>query len=146
MTSKEPEHYKKVIYDNENAAIVYNNLLKDIDKSEYLEAYEVLKSRQASFVFFLIIRTIKSNLKFKELKDILSRMKQIGVYPFNHYFFKTYNNITYKILVKVFNNKTSLYLGFNTYRLFKKITYCRIEKIVYEKYINIIGRQKSIPS
>ncbi len=82
MTSKEPNHYLKVIADNANAAVIYEPIINEVAK-ENKACAKRLKSRQQSFVFFLLVRTLKSTMKREDDFPLLSRMESVGAYTLN---------------------------------------------------------------
>lgn len=114
MTSKEPIHYVKVIRDNANAAVVFKSIIERIN-DEFLEnrmCIKRLKTRQQSFVFFMMVRMLQSSISLSEIKSILVHMESSGAYPLNSFIGNDYNKLIYKILVKIFNNKNLFYLLF----------------------------------
>ena len=119
MTNKEPSHYLKVIYDNENAALMFNPLINTIDKTNEA-CIKRLKARQQSFVFFLLIRILKSTITFKEVKKIIENMNRIQAYPLNAFLGKDYNGTIYIFLTKLFSIKHIYYLLFLTINPFLK--------------------------
>ncbi|MCF7560043.1 glycosyltransferase [Sabulilitoribacter multivorans] len=113
MTSKEPSHYLKVINDNANAALMYKPLIEGLEKNEENKVcIERLKARQQSFVFFLMIRMLKSTIKFDKVKKTITNMNNIGAYPLNAFIGKDYNGFVYTLLVKLFNIKRIYYMLF----------------------------------
>lgn len=113
MTSKEPDHYLKVIYDNANAALMFKPLIESIEENEVNRAcLKRLKTRQQSFVFFLMVRMLKSTIKLKETKKIIASMHEIKAYPLNSFLGKDYNGFIYTLLVRLFNIKSIYYLLF----------------------------------
>lgn len=68
-----------------------------------------LKNRQQSYVFFFLIRFIKTDMRFKELKVIIQKLKAIGAYPLNEFVGIDYNGFKYSILVYIFNHPFLLY-------------------------------------
>tara|TARA_R110002049_G_scaffold306635_1_gene505432 strand:+ start:5054 stop:6076 length:1023 start_codon:yes stop_codon:yes gene_type:complete len=114
MTSKEPQHYINVIYDNSNAAKVFNGLIQVAKHSKPFNGASVnrLKERQQSFVFFMMIRILKSKITFREVKEIMESMVKINVYPLNTFSKKDYTAIEYKILVRLFNIRHLYYALF----------------------------------
>ncbi|WP_276391718.1 glycosyltransferase [Eudoraea chungangensis] len=117
MTSREPAHYNRVIYDNANAAKVYGGLINELDKDTSEMTIKRLKCRQESFVFFLLGRAFQSNLSFSQINDILIEMKSLGAYPFKYLTEIDYKETKYKITSNVFNNKFLLKTAFKGYRL-----------------------------
>ncbi|MGY8913986.1 MAG: glycosyltransferase [Flavobacteriales bacterium] len=61
MRNKSPEHYKKVIYDNANAAMEFVTLIQNVPQNhpKAKECIRRLKTRQQSWVFFFLVRFIK---------------------------------------------------------------------------------------
>ncbi|MEM8937749.1 MAG: glycosyltransferase [Bacteroidota bacterium] len=134
MNNKEDSHNIKIIYANAEAAVAYHGLINSINHSKENErCIERMKERQESFVFFLILRSMKSSLSFKQLSDILTRMKFLGIHPFTNFARIDYSNVIYKWLVPFFNNKILLLILFKTYKTLKKLA-------VNEQHINYFRR------
>ncbi|WP_203258635.1 glycosyltransferase family 2 protein [Hyunsoonleella ulvae] len=114
MTSREPSHYLKVIHDNANAAYVYSGIIEfvEVNHASKMDSIRRLKSRQQSFVFFLMVRMLKSTIKLKEAKDIISGMEKIKAYPLKAFLGKDYGGLFYTILVRLFNIKNIYFLLF----------------------------------
>ncbi len=112
MTSREPAHYNRVIYDNANAAEVYGELIHDLGPAMSDMTFKRLKCRQESFVFFLLGRAFKSNLDFNQIKDILDEMRNLGAYPFKYLTEIDYPDTKYKITSNIFNNEFLLKTAF----------------------------------
>ena len=111
MTSKEPGHYLKVIYDNANAAKAYNALIQNLNLIEnmHVNAIKRLKRRQQSFVFFMLIRMLKSSITKKEIMPLIHDMKKCGAYPLDSFLGDDYNGFVYLILTKLFNQSYLYY-------------------------------------
>ncbi|NJB35360.1 glycosyltransferase [Croceivirga sp. JEA036] len=120
MRNKSPEHYNKVIYDNANAAEVFYDLLKKLptDHPNYSKAYRRLKTRQQSFVFFLLVRLMKSDIAVTKIPDLLKRFEKIDAYPLKKFLGKDYNGWDYKLLVFIFNRKKLIIPFTQLFRLF----------------------------
>ncbi|MDD7887613.1 glycosyltransferase [Flavivirga sp. 57AJ16] len=120
MTSKKPKHYLNVIYDNANAAIVYESLIRSVksDEKEKENCIKRLKTRQQSFVFFMMVRMLKSTIKITEIKKIIERVEKAGAYPLVSFVGEDYSMTSYKVLTKVFNNK---YMYYTCFKLFNPI-------------------------
>jgi glycosyltransferase involved in cell wall biosynthesis len=121
MRNKSPEHYNKVIFDNANAAEVFEGLIAFVDKEhpERENAIKRLRTRQQSFVFFILVRLMKSDLPLSEIKPLLEKFKAVGAYPLNSFLGKDYNGLVYKVFVSIFN-KPKLILPFM--RIFRTVT------------------------
>ncbi|MFD1162298.1 glycosyltransferase [Hwangdonia seohaensis] len=114
MTNKEPSHYLKIINDNSNAAVVYNTIIKKLEQKENCDKRSIdrLKSRQQSFVFFMMIRILKSTFKKQDIIPLLDKMKSVNAYKLNAFVGEDYNGFTYSFLSKLFSNKHLYYLIF----------------------------------
>lgn len=107
MRNKTPEHYNKVIYDNANAAHVYDELMKSIPEhhKNAKACINRLKTRQQSFVFFLMIRLMKSDISVKKIPKMLKGFEKIDAYPLQKFLGEDYKGVGYSFLVFVFNRK-----------------------------------------
>jgi len=119
MRNKTPEHYNKVIFDNANAAEVFDGLIASLptEHPKYEECRRRLKTRQQSFVFFLLVRLMKSDLKLSEIKPLLKKFEPIQAYPLNDFLGPDYNGFAYRILVYIFNRKDIIVPFMRLYRL-----------------------------
>ena len=122
MTSRESEHYKKVIYDNANAAIAYEKMISSLEGLDNLneQCMRRLRTRQQSFVFFMMVRMLKSTIRLSEIRKILNDMIQVKAYPLNSFIGNDYNGLLYVILVKLFNIKSIFYILFLIFNPFLK--------------------------
>ncbi|NAS12358.1 glycosyltransferase [Poritiphilus flavus] len=107
MRNKTPEHYNKVIFDNANAAHVFDGLIKEIPKEhpKAEKCIQRLKTRQQSFVFFLLVRLMKSDLSVKRIPEMLSGFEEIDAYPLKKFLGKDYSGFSYSFMVFIFNRK-----------------------------------------
>ncbi|MGA1226452.1 MAG: glycosyltransferase [Tamlana sp.] len=114
IKSREPKHYIKVIHDNANAAKVYAGFINEIEDKENIkpDCLKRLKARQQSFVFFLMIRALKSKMKLKEVNAILRDMTKVNAYPLHNFIGKDYNGFVNKFIKSVFNIKSFYFLIF----------------------------------
>lgn len=107
MRNKSPEHYKKVIFDNANAAHVFDQLINSIptNHENAEDCIKRLKTRQQSFVFFLLVRLMKSDISIQQIPEMLSTFKKIDAYPLKKFIGEDYHGFSYSIMVYIFNNK-----------------------------------------
>ncbi|WOD43428.1 glycosyltransferase [Hwangdonia lutea] len=114
MTSKEPSHYLKIINDNSNAAVVYNTIIKKLEQDKHCNRRSIvrLKSRQQSFVFFMMIRILKSTFKKEDIIPLLDKMKSVNAYKLDEFVGEDYKGFTYYLLSKLFSSKHLFYLIF----------------------------------
>jgi len=120
MRNKSPEHYNKVIYDNANAAHVYGELIKSVpsDHKNAERCIKRLKTRQQSFVFFLMVRLMKSDISVKKIPPMLSDFEKIQAYPLNKFLGPDYHGIGYSFLVFIFNRKSLINPFIKVFRTF----------------------------
>ena len=114
MTSIEENQYLRVIRDIANAATVFESLIKSVDASSlgYHNCLKRLKTKQHSFVFFMMLRMLQSSIKLEEIKSLISEMKKVQAYPLHFSMSNDYNKTIYKLLILIFNNKHFYYLCF----------------------------------
>ena len=114
MTSKEPNQYLRVIRDNANAAEVFASIINNLDKKNiyYESCKRRLKTRQQSFVFFMMVRMCQSSIKLKEIKILLKKLEKANSYPLNLFIGEDNKKSIYMILVFLFNKKLIFYLVF----------------------------------
>ena len=107
MRNKSPEHYNKVIYDNANAAHVYGKLIEAVPRTHEQadRCIKRLKTRQQSFVFFLMVRLMKSDISVKKIPEMLTDFEKIDAYPLKKFIGEDYHGIGYSFLVFIFNRK-----------------------------------------
>lgn len=122
LSNKEPSHYIKVINDTEAVVTAFSPLIEQVKAlPDHRACLERLQTRQDSFVFFMIVRVFKSQLSFKELWQMLIRIRKTGGYPITHFIGEEYNRPIYKLLTPLFNHKTSLYVTFKAFRAAKTL-------------------------
>ncbi len=110
MRNKAPEHYNKVIFDNANAAHVFHDLIQTIP-AEHENArgcIKRLKTRQQSFVFFLMVRLMKSDIWVDKIPEMLSDFEKIDAYPLKKFLGEDYHGTGYSCLTFIFNRKSLL--------------------------------------
>ncbi|MEG3658567.1 glycosyltransferase [Arenibacter palladensis] len=107
MRNKSPEHYNKVIYDNANAAQEFVTLIQNIpqDHKYSQECVKRLKTRQQSFIFFLLVRLMKSDISTKKIPEMLTKFEEIDAYPLKQFLGVDYHGFGYSFMVFIFNNK-----------------------------------------
>lgn len=122
MSSKEPSQYLKVIDDNRNAAIVFESLIKSLEKgSTNPDCIKRLRTRQQSFVFFLMIRALKSTIEIDQVKKIMEDVSETNAYPFNIFPGIDYKGLQYVVLSRLFNHKQLSYLLFKLFNPLLKL-------------------------
>ena len=117
-TNKSPQHILKFIDDLVYAIEQFDAIIKKFDKSNtnYPNVVAAYKRKQQSFVFTLFIKAFRCPLiRYKDLKKIVARLKNLGVYPINRKIGGIGNKKTrflYNLtFVSFFNTKTLLFWG-----------------------------------
>ena len=125
MESKEPGHYLKVIHDNANAAIAYSALIQNLNLKKHtpVNCLKRLRRKQQSFVFFMMVRMLKSTITKKEIMPLIHDMKKCGAYPLNSFLGDNYNGVVYLIFTRLFNQRYLYYVLFVIINPFLKKIY-----------------------
>ena len=114
MTNRESKHYLDVINANANAAVFYNSIIKELDSDllKNKKTIKQLRSRQQSFVFFMMIRILKSSFKRQDILPLLHKMKSVNAYKLDSFLGKDYKGFKYYFLSNFFSNKYLYYILF----------------------------------
>ncbi len=124
MTSKKPSHYKKLIGDIHNAIFVFDEIVNDLKIEKVNHAcIERIKTRQQAFVFFLLVRMIKSTMNFDEVRLKIGSIGSIGAYPLNSFIGEDYNLFVYQVIAPLLNTKSRFYTCFRLFNPFFKLRY-----------------------
>lgn len=132
MTSKEPSHYNKLIGDIENATFVFDKFLREIPDSDpaVVKAKKRIRTRQQSFVFFLLVRLMKSGLPLQYIPEKLSGFKKIEAYPFYLFPGEDFKGIGYTVLSNIFNREKIMY------------PFMKIFRFIYRPAMKLTGQYK----
>ena len=113
MTNKNPSHYLKVIDDNRNAALVFEGMIEDLVRKDInTTCIKRLRTRQQSFVFFMMVRILRSTMTLDQVKPIINELSVTNAYPMNNFLGEDYKGWSYNVLIKVFNRKKLFYFLF----------------------------------
>lgn len=124
MTSKKPSHYKKLIGDIHNAIFVFDEIVSDLKtKKVNPDCIERIKTRQQAFVFFLLVRMIKSTLSFKEVRLKIDSINSIDAYPLKSFIGEDYNLLVYQVVARLLNSKLRFFLSYGFFNPFFKLRY-----------------------
>lgn len=105
-------HVRRLIYDYEKNIYEFNDQIKELRSTTHPKINKCLKrleARQASFVFFLIVKSIRYGLSKEEVAKIIDGFKSIGVYPIRKFIGADYKKPIYKILQPLLNKEHVLY-------------------------------------
>jgi len=116
MTNKEPSHYLKVIDDNRNAAMVFQSLIENLERNNANPKCIIrLRNRQQSFVFFLMVRMLKSRITKAQAKKTMDEVSNSSAYPFSVFPGNDYHGVAYILLTRLFNSKQRFFLLFRLF-------------------------------
>lgn len=108
-SKKSSSHYERHINDTVYAIFKMQDIITDLPL-EATAAKRTVSIKQESYVFFSIVRFMKSELKFDFLRNLLDQYKTIRAYPMkNMGQGRPYQNITFSILIAIFNRAYLLY-------------------------------------
>jgi glycosyltransferase involved in cell wall biosynthesis len=118
-----PKHYRELIKRYEATALDFAGFYKTAEAEARLvpSGLQRIKSMEVSYVFFMLVRLVKSDLSLSEIKDILSRLVRKGYYPIKGFIGEDYSGFIYRTLVFIFNHKILFYPSVVGYRLFSRL-------------------------
>jgi len=121
MKTKEPKQYLRVIDDNRNAALVFESMISELESKQVNQAcIKRLRTRQQSFVFFMMVRMLKSTIGMQKVKQMLNQLSHTKAYPLTDFVGVDYSGFKYKLLTVLFNNKAFYYFLFRLCNPFLK--------------------------
>ncbi|WP_299362442.1 glycosyltransferase [Winogradskyella sp.] len=119
MKSKEPSHYLRVIDDNRNAAMVFESMITDLEaKHVNPDCIKRLRTRQQSFVFFMMVRMLRSTIALEKIKPTMNELSTTNAYPMTEFVGVDYNGLAYAVLTRLFNHRPIFY---SLFRLFNPL-------------------------
>lgn len=120
MRKKSREHLLKMIADYEKNVADFETQIRELRSCTHPRRDDCLRrleARQRSFVFFLLVRSVKAKLSGQELRAILERLKALGVYPITKFLSQDYRKPQYRVLQFIFNRGPLLDLSRRLYAL-----------------------------
>ena len=111
-SNKNLRHYEKHIKDLEYAIFKMDDIIATLCRkpSPNQSAIEKIKIKQESYVFFSIVRFLKSDLKTDYLIGLLKKYKNINAYPIRLLLKgKEYSNVKFSIITFIFNTNFLLF-------------------------------------
>jgi glycosyltransferase involved in cell wall biosynthesis len=123
LNNPSSDHYRKLLRRYEATTEGFTDYLEQIEKENKLSvsALERIRSKEISYIFFMLIRAVKSNLSIQEIGEILGRLKSKGYYPIKGFIGSDHTDIRYRILLVILNHKVLLYPSIIAYRSLKTI-------------------------
>ena len=98
----------KMIHNMVDVVKDYRDVVKQVNLIEYDKKQCLVnnvKAKQQSFVFFMLVRVLKSHMKFEEVKLILSEVIKAKAYPMYSFPKAKNTSFSYSFLSRLFNNK-----------------------------------------
>lgn len=107
----------------EVSAIEFDTFYEHAKKEKKLNdsGLERIKCKQQSYIFFLLIRVVKSDLTFSEISELLNRLKKLNFYPIRGFPGKDYNGLIYRVLVVILNHRFLLFPATYSFRMLKRL-------------------------
>lgn len=124
-TSKEPNAYRKSIYDFIFMTEQYTGLIEKLENQNVNTT--ILKAKKKTMLFNIAKRLLRSDLKYAEIKSLIKHLSDQNLFPLHSYKEK---NKYRKILIYLFNHKYLFYQTVLFYRIFQT----PFEYFVIKKY------------
>ncbi len=104
------------------AALEFDKFYQRISKEKRVNEIGLkrIENKQRAYVFFLLIRVIKSDMSFSEVNDLVNRLKDHQFYPIGSFLGADYNKFIYRLLLLILNSKTLLFPSVFMYRVVLK--------------------------
>ncbi len=109
MRKKNTSHVRRLVGDYAKNVFEFNEQLEQLghrnSNPELERCIQRIETRKNSFVFFMLVKSLRNGLPKDELKKTISKFKQTGSYPVTNFIGEDYNNLSYKILLPLINNE-----------------------------------------
>ncbi|MGL5578862.1 MAG: glycosyltransferase [Fusobacteriaceae bacterium] len=122
--NKEKNHYAKMIEDYKFVADFFSGFIEKIkkEKKDISEKYiKRVRTRKESFIFFLLVRLIKSEMSHSEVMEEYRVLKDKGYIPIENFVGIDYSEGKYKVLTYIFNRETLFNLVVKLFKLKNRI-------------------------
>ena len=123
LHSASTDHYRALLKRYEATSRDFTRFRKKIQSLNTLQTpgMERIKSKEISYIFFMLARVVKSDLSLKEIDEVLNRLSKDEYYPIKGFIGKDYNGIAFRILVFIFNNRFLFYPSVIAYRALARL-------------------------
>ena len=122
VTNKSKAHLEKINDDFRFVLFKFSSLLKLAkDKNCDANAFKRIKCRQESYLFFLFVRFLKSNVSFEVVQKQIKDVESLDVYPMKNFIGLDYNSKQEKILTYIFNRPILFFLVLKFNKVFKVV-------------------------
>ncbi|GGD40849.1 glycosyltransferase [Muriicola marianensis] len=111
MNNTESEHLERILTDYRSLIERINSLLKEsIAQDHPGEVSEHIRYVQSVNVYFMFFKIIRSSVPISRINELLSHLRQLGVYPVDNLIGGQYHHPKIKLSLFLFNRKW-LFLG-----------------------------------
>jgi hypothetical protein len=120
MRRRESAHARKMIEDYEHVVFALQDLRVHASNSGVTDPayHERLRLGQETFLFFLVLRLVRSDLPLRPtLSGVLRRVRSIGVYPLTRFPGRDFSGWQYRALTVIVNHTFLLWPGAMSARL-----------------------------
>lgn len=120
MHKKDPSHYEKMIRDYGANVAEFEEQIQQLEQRQHPHLKNCIKRlrfRQESFIFFLVMRIIRSQLPVKRIKESLKHFSQTGNYPLRVESGFDYQQKKFALFVFLVNNPRYLGMATRVFRL-----------------------------
>ena len=123
LNNPSPDHYRKLLRRYEASAEDFTGFRQTVERDNKLPkpALERIRSKEISYIFFMLIRALKSNLSINEIRQILNRLRANNYYPMRGFIGADHKGIHYRILLVILNNEFLLFPSMIGYRSLKPL-------------------------
>ena len=97
-----------------------SRLINEAKQHSSEDLIQNLTHRRDVFTFFNLIKLIKSPFKLGYVKNVVNTLKSVGAYPINDFNRYRYNTLQYRILRKIINSESILYVLVSVRSIFSK--------------------------
>lgn len=113
-----PGHYRNLLKRYEATSRDFRLFREKIEPLKALSGagLQRIKNKEVSYIFFMLIRAVKSDLSLKEMGELLDRLRAEGFYPIKGFIGEDYKGPIYNTLVLILNNRFLLYPAVIVYR------------------------------
>ncbi len=113
-----PGHYRRLLTRYEATSRDFRLFREKIEPLNILPDAGVsrIKTKEVSYIFFMLVRAVKSDLSLSEISQLLDRLAANKYYPIKGFIGEDYNGLTYSALLFILNNRFLLYPAVIIYR------------------------------
>ncbi|WP_297695904.1 glycosyltransferase [uncultured Eudoraea sp.] len=118
LLNPSPEQNRDLLRKYESTTDEYMNFRRVVELENTLSAsgLERIRSKSISYIFFMLIRAVKSNLSIKEIGQMLRRLRSKNYYPIKGFMGSDYRSNISRSWLFIINNKILFMLFIAVYR------------------------------